>query len=224
MWIYKITNLLNNKVYIGQTIRTVQSRWRRHILDAKNNKLNTHFARAIRKYGEENFSVEIIDTANSAEELTQKESNYIIKYNSIQDGYNETSSQFKCGGNTYLSKNEQEMSIIRDKIRLTKLGGLNPNSRSIIMIDTVLNKEKCFSSIKECSNYLNLKTTRSIQTRLHNQTKSLLFNKYQFKYKEESVSTIGDECNQVEEEISTSSKQETPDNGDDIVSASGDRG
>ena len=73
MWIYKITNLLNNKVYIGQTIRTDQSRWRRHILDAKNNKLNTHFARAIRKYGEENFSVEIIDTANSAEELTQKE-------------------------------------------------------------------------------------------------------------------------------------------------------
>ena len=53
MWIYKITNIQNNKVYIGQTIRPIQDRFHRHINDALNNILDTHFARAIRKYGEE---------------------------------------------------------------------------------------------------------------------------------------------------------------------------
>ena len=36
MWIYKITNIQNNKVYIGQSIRPVNQRFRRHINDAIN--------------------------------------------------------------------------------------------------------------------------------------------------------------------------------------------
>ena len=61
MWIYKITNIQNNKVYIGQTIRPVEQRFRRHINDAMSNILDTHFARAIRKYGEQSFYIEIIE-------------------------------------------------------------------------------------------------------------------------------------------------------------------
>ena len=49
MWIYKITNIQNNKVYIGQTIRPIKDRLNRHINDALHNILDTHFARAIRK-------------------------------------------------------------------------------------------------------------------------------------------------------------------------------
>ena len=55
MWIYKITNIQNQKVYIGQTIRPIQDRFNRHYNDALNNIIDTHFARAIRKYGRENF-------------------------------------------------------------------------------------------------------------------------------------------------------------------------
>lgn len=73
MWIYKITNLINNKVYIGQTIRPIEDRFKRHINDAVNNVLDTHLARAIRKYGKENFIIEEIDTASTQEELTLKE-------------------------------------------------------------------------------------------------------------------------------------------------------
>ena len=47
VWIYKITNIVNGKVYIGQTIRPIEDRFHRHINDAMNNRLNTHFARAI---------------------------------------------------------------------------------------------------------------------------------------------------------------------------------
>ena len=63
MWIYKITNIQNNKVYIGQSIRPIEQRFKRHINDAINNKLDTHFARAIRKYGKDSFRIETIDTA-----------------------------------------------------------------------------------------------------------------------------------------------------------------
>ena len=63
MWIYKIINIQNNKCYIGQTIRPVGQRFHRHLNDALNNVLDTHLARAIRKYGKENFNVEIIDSA-----------------------------------------------------------------------------------------------------------------------------------------------------------------
>ena len=42
MWIYKITNIQNNKVYIGQTIRPIEQRFHRHLNDALNNILDTH--------------------------------------------------------------------------------------------------------------------------------------------------------------------------------------
>ena len=58
MIVYKITNKINGKVYIGQTIRPIEQRYKRHINDAMNNVLNTHFARAIRKYGQEIFICE----------------------------------------------------------------------------------------------------------------------------------------------------------------------
>lgn len=61
MEIYKITNLVNGKVYIGQSARGIQQRFTRHIYDALSGRIDTHFARAIRKYGEDNFVVECID-------------------------------------------------------------------------------------------------------------------------------------------------------------------
>ena len=57
--IYKITNLINNKIYIGQTINPISQRWSAHKSHAKNG--STHkLGRAIRKYGEENFKIELI--------------------------------------------------------------------------------------------------------------------------------------------------------------------
>ena len=96
MWIYKITNIQNNKVYIGQTIRPIKDRFNRHINDALNNILDTHFARAIRKYRKESFIIEEIDIASSQEELNQKEQYWIRYYNATIDGYNETDAIYKC--------------------------------------------------------------------------------------------------------------------------------
>ena len=57
MWIYKITNIQNNKPYIGQTIRPIEQRFHRHLNEALNGILDTHFARAIRKHGKEKVGI-----------------------------------------------------------------------------------------------------------------------------------------------------------------------
>ena len=61
MYIYKITNLINQKIYIGQSIHPVEERLARHFQDAISERIDTHLARAIRKYGTENFIIEVID-------------------------------------------------------------------------------------------------------------------------------------------------------------------
>ena len=182
MWIYKITNIQNNKVYIGQTIQPIEKRLRRHFNDALNNNLDTHFARAIRFYGVENFVIEIIDTATTQEELTLKEQKWIQFYNSTVEGYNETDAIYKCGGNTYKNKTPEEMKIIKEKIRASKLGGKNPHARKIKMIDIVNNEEKIFDSQQECADYLNLSSHMPISRRCRGTIKSPLNNKYKFEY------------------------------------------
>ena len=56
--IYKITNIINNKVYIGQTVNTIKQRWNKH---CHSNGCRSLY-NAILKYGKENFNIEIIET------------------------------------------------------------------------------------------------------------------------------------------------------------------
>ena len=99
-YIYKITNLINGKIYIGQTIRTIECRWSQHKrCQGKRN----HLYSAFDKYGIENFKIEEIShyTRVTKEKLIQilnkKEIYYIAKYNSTNPdiGYN-----FSIGGNS----------------------------------------------------------------------------------------------------------------------------
>lgn len=183
IYIYKITNIQNNKVYIGQTIRPIQERFKRHINDAINNILDTHFARAIRKYGKENFIIEKIDEANNQEELNKKEQYWIRKYNSIKNGYNETDAISKCGGNTYKSKTQKEMDIIKEKIRETKIGSKNPMARKIKRINIQTNEVDIFDTIISCAKACGIKNGKtSITTRLNGQIKSPYKNKWLFEY------------------------------------------
>ena len=151
--IYKITNKINGKVYIGQTIRPVEYRFNRHMNDALNNILDTHFARAIRKYGigPDIWELQIIDNAQTQEELNQKERYWIKYYNSVEDGYNETDAISKCGGNTYKSKTEEEMQVIKEKLRKSKLGNKNPMAKKIKRINVLTKEEDVFDTVIECA-------------------------------------------------------------------------
>ena len=86
-YIYKITNNINNKIYIGKTERTVEQRYAEHCKNAIHKYFDYPLYRAMNKYGLENFSVETIEETNSPNE---REVYWINFYNSYYDGYNST--------------------------------------------------------------------------------------------------------------------------------------
>ena len=89
-YIYKITNTLNNKIYIGQTVKTVQKRFTQH----KNNANKSYFSqivlyKAFNKYGFENFKCETLEEVPN-EKLDEREKYWIEYYDSYFNGYNST--------------------------------------------------------------------------------------------------------------------------------------
>ena len=85
--VYKSTNIINKKLYIGQTILGLYKRRQIH----ENCKNNWYFNRAINKYGKENFDWEILTCCDSKEEMDEMEFHYIKQYNSFgKNGYNLT--------------------------------------------------------------------------------------------------------------------------------------
>ena len=89
-FIYKITNTINSKSYIGQTIQNVKERFYQHCA-TKCSKAVSNMAihRAIKKYGKSNFIVEVIEEIDSAN-LNDRERYWIKYYNSYNNGYNST--------------------------------------------------------------------------------------------------------------------------------------
>jgi group I intron endonuclease len=195
MDIYKITNLVNNKVYIGQSVRGVQQRFNRHINDAMTDRLDTHFARAIRKYGPKNFIVEVIDTAETQDELNRKEQYWIREYDSIRHGYNETDAIYKCGGNTYMSKTELELFSIGDRIRESKLGAKNPHSRKVKCRNEWTGEEFFFDTLKECQEFFGEKSHRFISARLNHNIGSLYLAEWNFAYQGEPYGELVERVN-----------------------------
>ena len=89
-FIYIITNTVNNKVYIGQTIRTIEDRWREHCRNkCHEGELNMLIKKAIRKYGKDKFSISVLERCK-VEDLNEKEIYYISLYDSYNKGYNQT--------------------------------------------------------------------------------------------------------------------------------------
>lgn len=95
-YVYKCVNVLNEKVYIGITIESLEERKRKHISDTLRNKDKCHFHRALRKYGLDAFEWSIIETISSDSKenllfcLRKLEIKYIELYSSYSSGYNST--------------------------------------------------------------------------------------------------------------------------------------
>lgn len=96
-FIYKITNLINQKIYIGSSSvdRGYETRWEEHVRASKtatNSCYNYPLQKAMRKYGIDNFSYQVVKTdIPTAEKRAQLEQQYIIYYNSLTNtgyGYN----------------------------------------------------------------------------------------------------------------------------------------
>ena len=87
MLIYKATNKINGKMYIGQTTKSLEDRITMHMRDTRCS--NFIFHKAIRKYGIQSFEWLIIDTADCKEILNEKEIYWISYLNTkVPNGYN----------------------------------------------------------------------------------------------------------------------------------------
>ena len=113
-YIYKTTNLINGKIYIGQKKST-------KFLENSYFGSGVRLKEAIKKYGEENFSVELIEYCTNQKELDNKEVYYIKEFNSMDKevGYN------LCrGGHSYryFSKSKEEISKKRNQTMIARYG------------------------------------------------------------------------------------------------------
>lgn len=86
--IYKITNIINNKIYIGQTTRTAEIRWKEHKKNIQALKHRLPLYKAMDKYGIDSFVIEVLEECDD-ELLNEREIYWIQKLNSFgEQGYN----------------------------------------------------------------------------------------------------------------------------------------
>ena len=142
--IYKYTNTVNGKVYIGQTTTKLEERHKKHLSQLND---NTYFHRAINKYGIENFILEIIEENIPLSELDNREIYWIKYYDSYytsNKGYNltkggqwGTSQQLICGS----AESEIKELIANSDLTFSQIGSLYGVSLSCI---SDINRGKTF--------------------------------------------------------------------------------
>lgn len=166
--IYKITNKINNKIYVGQSI-DIQRRWEEHKFYSKDDTVLQH---AFSKYGINNFIFEIIEECN-IDELDEKEIYWISYYDSFENGYN-----MNKGGNNHQFLNYEEiLFVFKETKSIHKTAEITKSSRTsvrkileifnidyekeqgvpiqIVMVDPITLKElKVFNSIVEAATFV----------------------------------------------------------------------
>lgn len=134
--IYKITNKINNKIYIGQS-SNIARRWSYYRNPPKNIPYNSAILKAIDKYGIDNFQFEIIEQC-STELLNEKEIYWIAYFNSYKDGYNLTP-----GGDYNVGESNPNSSLTVDDIKQIRTIYASKTKLHKIAIYEELFKNKC---------------------------------------------------------------------------------
>lgn len=211
-YIYKITNNINNKLYIGKTNQTVIERFIEHCQDsAKASKQDRPLYKAMSKYGVKNFSIEQIEEC-TPDEANDREKYWIEYYGSFKNGYNAT---LGGDGAAYLDYDliyhtyqqvksmaetarligccEDSVKIVLKNYNISQeeiiLNSIISQSKSVAMIDKETKEIiKVFTSTHEAGRYLN-KTHQHIQEVCQGKRKSAYG--YFWKYLEDY------ECNEL---------------------------
>lgn len=113
--VYKVTNQINGKIYVGFTKKTLEKRWEWHQKDARNNagtsSYDRAFMRAIRKHGAENFVIEQIESVKNHEQAIEREIYWIRELGAKgKSGYNMTDGGEGVKGYLITEKRRQELS------------------------------------------------------------------------------------------------------------------
>lgn len=112
--IYKITNLVNGKVYIGQTTGSPKRRLNRHVSDARARRSNSPLQNAIMKYGVENFTFDVVICAFDRESTNLLEKFFIKEHksNTKEFGYNLTDGGEGMDGYRHTEEAKRKLSLV----------------------------------------------------------------------------------------------------------------
>lgn len=162
--IYLITNLINGKIYVGRTYKELEKRFEEHIQKA-NGGSKYRICMAIRKYGRENFKIELIENNENLKENQIRETFYILKFKSYERhiGYNIKISELKIDGTPcYTEESLEKMKMSQQKRELKpgkKYRGVY-YSNKYKRYEAALNAKgksksyrKCFQTIEEAARY-----------------------------------------------------------------------
>ncbi len=168
--IYKITNKLNDKIYIGQTTRTLEIRMKEHTKKSRATS-NSYIDRAIQKYGIDAFDVSVIEECDDEEKLNEREKHWIKEFNSkFPNGYNLTEGGDGMSGYIVSEETRKNLSTSHKGKKLSEktralMSISNKNKRSVICLET---NEK-FDSIVVAAKHFGI-TAKSIGRALHGKT------------------------------------------------------
>ena len=138
MYIYKITNMITNKCYIGQTV-DYKKRFAEHKRTTRDLACNTKFCKALRSEGIENFSFDVLFECNYYD-ATLMERFLISSLNTVEDGYNTVLGSFDKAKATKIYKQIKDGTyVVNEPIGF--VGG-----RAVICLDT----DEIFVSATEC--------------------------------------------------------------------------
>lgn len=145
--VYKITNKLNNKIYIGGTSNSIQKRFRMHLAKALKG-FESPLYRAIREFGEENFDISVVETCKNSEELDNREIYWIANLSSTNPeiGYN-----VKAGGNIFYHNTST-----KSKISRIHKGKVSEKREAILQYDCLGNFVAEYPSLTEAANKNNI--------------------------------------------------------------------
>lgn len=155
--VYCFTNLTNGKQYIGMTKQDISRRWR----NGKGYKKTTRIGGAIAKYGWNNFKKEVLFLNLTQEEAIKLEKEYIIKFNTINNGYNVQEGGVG-GNNGYVTKETRKKLSISHKGQHSspqtefKKGERSKAHYKIIVPVYCVELEKTFDSISSAEKELNI--------------------------------------------------------------------
>lgn len=121
--VYKLTNRINGKSYIGVTSRNLNDRWFEHLKRARDgNRPGNRLYAALAEFGPQAFDREVLDRSSSKEEAEKLEAHYIVKFGTYENGYNSN-----LGGAGFLEFPEH----IKRKISAAQKGKIiSPESRA----------------------------------------------------------------------------------------------
>lgn len=178
--IYKILDKTNNKIYIGQTINTLEYRFKQHARTPLNTVQINSIDYAIQTKGINNFIITLIEECKVSE-LDEKEKYWIKYYNSYYDGYNLTfggqKSKTKCLNDNQITslindyKNGVLIEQICDKYKINKTTVYNYLKGADILLNGNNRAKAIQSSIKNLQ-----RACEKNKIKIYNKTLSIIYN------------------------------------------------